>query len=146
MRSLLVSNYINRNKDVHNWLYSHGGEPFLVLPAGGLDGPGGGIMYEGQGNGVCETLLKNCEDLGVEIMTSTVATKLVVDENGAVVGALATEDDGDEFYISTKAVFVATGGLESIPTWLVITSVRPARKHLNETSRWVSHMMVTASA
>jgi len=50
-----------------------------------------------------------CRDLGVEIMTSTKAEKLVTDRSGAVVGVRAEGKDKD-YNISAGGVVIATGG------------------------------------
>ena len=46
---------------------------------------------------------------GVDIRYNTTATRLLTDETGAVVGAVATKADGGELTISAGAVIVATG-------------------------------------
>ncbi len=118
----LVSNYIKTNHKYHDFLYEHGGYPMMLLPS--LDAPTGGIMYKGQGIGAFEIMQKAAEEYGVEVLTSTPATALVVDENGAIVGAMA-KLDGTEGFVKAKAVFVGTGGFsnnadmvdEFIPGW-----------------------------
>jgi len=50
-----------------------------------------------------------CRDLGVEILCDTRVVKLLTDNNGAVVGALAEGKDKD-FRISAGSVVIATGG------------------------------------
>lgn len=46
---------------------------------------------------------------GVDIRYGTTATSLITDENGAVVGAVATKEDGGTLTVNAKAVIVATG-------------------------------------
>lgn len=50
-----------------------------------------------------------CKDLGVEIMTSTPASKLITDKSGAVAGVFAEGKDKD-YNISAGSVVIATGG------------------------------------
>lgn len=106
----LVSNYIKTNHLYHDFLYEHGAYPMMLLPS--LDAPTNGIMYKGQGIGAFEVMQKTAEEYGVEILTSAPATALVVDENGTVVGAMATID-GKESFVKAKAVFVGTGGFST---------------------------------
>lgn len=118
----LVSNYIHTNHRQHDFLYEHGAYPMMLLPS--LDSPTGGIMYKGQGIGAFEVMQQAAEKYGVEIMTTSPATALVVDDEGAVVGAIANVD-GASGYIRAKAVFVGTGGFSTnvqmvehyIPKW-----------------------------
>lgn len=49
---------------------------------------------------------------GVEILTNSAATALVVDD-GRVVGAMAAIDGGEPVYVKAKAVFVGTGGFSN---------------------------------
>lgn len=106
----LVTNYIQNNHRQHDFLYENGGYPMMLLPA--LDAPTGGIMYEGQGAGAFEVMQKAAEDNDVEIVTNCPAQALVVDDDGAVVGAMV-DLDGTEGYIKAKAVFVGTGGFSN---------------------------------
>jgi fumarate reductase flavoprotein subunit len=63
------------------------------------------------GTMIRHTLLKAIQDeeLWVEILTGTSATKLLQDESGAISGVLA-KDAGGEIEIRAKAVILATGG------------------------------------
>lgn len=45
----------------------------------------------------------------VEIRWNTTATELLTDENGAVIGAVCTKEDGSQLTVNAKAVIVATG-------------------------------------
>ena len=55
-------------------------------------------------------LLDACEKAGVELMTETRGTRLLVDDTGAVVGVIATQGD-HELEIRTKSVVIATGSI-----------------------------------
>jgi succinate dehydrogenase/fumarate reductase flavoprotein subunit len=61
---------------------------------------------------IVETLLKTSRQLGVDLRTETRATKLLTNDEGAVVGVLATHDD-EELKISAKCVIIATGSISS---------------------------------
>lgn len=106
----LVSNYVKNNHRQHDFLYEHGAYPMMLLPS--LDSPAGGIMYEGQGVGAFEVMQGAAERYGAEIVTSAPALALVVDEEGAVAGAMA-KIDGKESFVKAKAVFVGTGGFSN---------------------------------
>lgn len=106
----LVTNYVKNNHRQHDFLYEHGAYPMMLLPS--LDAPTGGIMYEGQGIGAFEVMQKAAEQYGTEILTGAPATALVVDDSGAVVGAMATID-GVDSYVKAKAVFIGTGGFST---------------------------------
>lgn len=106
---LLVSNYIKHNHGPHDWLYDNGMKT-VFCASGGVEAPVGGLMYEGTGSGVNAFVTEKIEERGGRIFTSTGATKLVVDEDGAVVGALADGPDKSDMYIAAKNVFVGTGG------------------------------------
>lgn len=106
----LVSNYVQNNHGAHDLLYEYGGYPMMLLPS--LDAPTDGIMYVDQGVGAFKIMQKAAEENGVEILTAAPATALVVDDDGTVVGAMATID-GAEGYVKAKAVFVGTGGFSN---------------------------------
>lgn len=111
---LLVSNYIKHNHGPHDWLYDHG-MGIVFCASGGVEAPVGGIMYEGMGSGVNSFVTKTFEEEGGRLFTSTGATKLVVDDEGAVVGVLADSPDKKDMYISAKNVFLGTGGFGTNP-------------------------------
>lgn len=106
---LLVSNYIKHNHGPHDWLYDNGMKT-VFCASGGVEAPVGGLMYEGTGSGVNAFVTEKIEERGGRIFTSTGATKLVIDDNGAVVGALADGPDKSGMYISARNVLVGTGG------------------------------------
>lgn len=111
---LLFSNYVKHNHGPHDWLYDHD-FPTVFCSAGGLEAPVGGVMYEGIGSGVNAFITKTFTEEGGRLMTQTCATQLVVDDEGAVVGALAQKADGSQIYISAKNVFLGTGGFGTNP-------------------------------
>ena len=58
---------------------------------------------------IIKALVKNCRDLGVQLLYETPAKKLLLDRNGQVAGVLA-ETAGKEFTITGRSVIIATGG------------------------------------
>jgi fumarate reductase flavoprotein subunit len=61
---------------------------------------------------IVQNLLKACREKGVELRTETRATKLLTNDEGAVVGVLATHGD-EELKISAKCIIIATGSISS---------------------------------
>lgn len=106
----LVSNYIHNNHNFHDFLYENGGYPMMLLPS--LDAPTDGIMYKEQGPGAFKVMQTTAEKNGVQILLETPATRLVVNDSGAVVGAMA-DQGGKSIYVSAKAVFIGTGGFST---------------------------------
>ncbi|WP_172623438.1 FAD-dependent oxidoreductase [Arabiibacter massiliensis] len=111
---LLVSNYINNVHGPHDWLYDHGMKT-VFCASGGVEAPVGGIMYEGMGSGVNAFVTETFEKEGGRLMTSTAATKLVVDDEGTVVGVVADGKEKKGQYIAAKNVFLGTGGFGTNP-------------------------------
>jgi len=58
---------------------------------------------------VVKQFTKDCEHLGVKILRDTTVTKILVSENGKIMGVMARSETGD-FRVSGKAVIIATGG------------------------------------
>ncbi len=55
-------------------------------------------------------LEENMTSRGVKLLTQTTATRILTDDNGAVVGIEATDKNGSTVTINAKAVVLATGG------------------------------------
>lgn len=70
---------------------------------------GGQQMGPQSGERYSDAMGRLCRNLGVEIMTSTPAKKLLTDKSGAVVGVFAEGKDKD-YNISAGSVVIATGG------------------------------------
>jgi len=56
-----------------------------------------------------EALAKECEELGVKILSNTAGKKLITSKEGKITGVLAVSD-GKEIKIKTKAAIIAAGG------------------------------------
>jgi fumarate reductase flavoprotein subunit len=61
------------------------------------------------GLGVMNELIKQCKELGIEILCNTRAKQLITGEGGRVTGILAASKD-KELSINTRCVVIATGG------------------------------------
>ncbi|OGO19647.1 MAG: hypothetical protein A2144_13320 [Chloroflexi bacterium RBG_16_50_9] len=61
---------------------------------------------------IVQTLLKTCQEKGVELRTETRATKLLTNSKGAVVGVLAAHGN-EELKILAKCVIIASGSISS---------------------------------
>jgi fumarate reductase flavoprotein subunit len=87
----------------------------------------------GRGAELIRVLTKECQELGVEMLTRTMATRLIRDAKGNIAGVVAVRD-GQEFEIKTRSVIIATGGpgmssdhLSGDPDW--DETGRPAPRH-----------------
>lgn len=67
------------------------------------------VCEGGMGNAM-SLLTQNFIDKGGNLVYNTRATELETDENGAVVGAVAEDVDGNIIHYAAKAVVIATGG------------------------------------
>ena len=61
------------------------------------------------GSTVIETMLKDCDKLGIKVLTKTKAEKLLTDTRGSIKGVLASSSKGKNYKISTKSVVIAAG-------------------------------------
>lgn len=57
-----------------------------------------------------KTLNAKMEELGIPVLLETTATKILVDEKGAVCGVTATDNEGKELTINCTTVVLASGG------------------------------------
>jgi fumarate reductase flavoprotein subunit len=68
------------------------------------------------GKTIIDCLTQALKFEGVEIMANTRGTKLITDNHGDVIGALASNiEDGTEYKINAKAVIIATGSIGGNP-------------------------------
>jgi fumarate reductase flavoprotein subunit len=107
----LVSEFLNHHHEPFDWFIEKGAQVRMLLYS--LAGPetGAGLFFEGR----AEALSKICQETlaanGGEILPSTPAKQLVVDDTGAVVGAFAENTEtGTTLFVKAKATFVGTGG------------------------------------
>ena len=66
-------------------------------------------VVSGHGRRLIHTLHKRCEELGVQILCETTASKISINKNGEVKGVIAKQR-GKDISINAKAVIIATGG------------------------------------
>ncbi|WP_300878121.1 FAD-binding protein [uncultured Parasutterella sp.] len=73
--------------------------------------------YKGtnHGAGLIKGLKDAADKAGVETKLGTPATELILNKEGAVVGAKAADKKGNTYTISAKAVILATGGFGDDP-------------------------------
>jgi fumarate reductase flavoprotein subunit len=64
---------------------------------------------EGKCAAIVKTLSQNCKNIGVQILTRTAATKILLNSRGSVSGVLARKGDED-ISIKAKSVIISTGG------------------------------------
>ena len=62
------------------------------------------------GNTIMNTMIENCKEKGVQMLTETRAHKLLTDDKGNVTGVLATQN-GKEIRITAKSVIIASGSI-----------------------------------
>lgn len=74
-----------------------------LIAATGTEGDNGGKVYIDQ-------LKTYAEERGTQIITEADVEKLIVDEKGAVTGAVAQRPDGSAVTVNADAVILATGG------------------------------------
>lgn len=107
----LVKVLTTESKNTVRWLTDLGADLTDVGILGGSTNkrshrPTGGAPV---GNHIVSVLSDNANEMGVEILLSTKATKLIV-ENNEVVGVEVATDDGGTYTIFADAVVIATGG------------------------------------
>lgn len=69
----------------------------------------------GQEVAALDILAAKLQEKGVEIRFKTIATELIQDKNGVVVGYAARKADGTKLTVKAKSVVVATGGFGNNP-------------------------------
>ncbi len=103
----LFRTYVNRSAETVEWLQDKG------IKFNAIEVFPGGLrtwhFVEGIGAALVQTLKKNCEDLGVQVLIQTPVKKILTGENGAVTGVLASQK-GKDLRVNSKSVIVATGG------------------------------------
>lgn len=65
---------------------------------------------KGKGSGFLEPFRNALESRNIEVLLNTPGKKLLTGENGEIIGAIASDSDGNEIRIKAKAVVLATGG------------------------------------
>jgi fumarate reductase flavoprotein subunit len=108
----LVRALINKSGDTIRWLEDKGVKFEKISPIYPNDVPSTFHVTGGPGKtgaAIIKTLLKNCGDLNVQIISQTKGLKLLTNEKGEISGILANTKS-DEFTITTSHIILATGG------------------------------------
>ena len=107
----LVATLANSSSDAIDWLDTIGADLPKISFSGGasvnrIHAPADG---SGVGNYLVDRFSSKLAELGVEVMLNTTATKLIVDQDGAICGVAAEGADTD-YLFNCKAVILACGG------------------------------------
>jgi len=106
----VVRAYINKTGDTIRWLEEKGVKfEVAALSVNRADQLPIGHMPVGMGAAVQKTLIKSCQQLGVQTLLNTSGKKILLGKNNRITGVIAVSD-AEEVEIKTKSVIVATGG------------------------------------
>lgn len=108
----LIRALINKSGDTIRWLEEKGVEFETIAPIYPNDTPTTFHVARGPGKtgaAVMRALLKNCQEMNVQILCQHRGRKLLTGKNGDVVGVLAETMD-HEVKVAAKSVILATGG------------------------------------
>ena len=105
----LVRAFIDKSGDTIEWLEEKGLEFAIAQFFPGQVPWVRHYIVKGQGAQLMKVLRKNCEDLGVKILTRTRAKKILRGEKGNVTGVVVDTKEG-EFTVTARSVIVAAGG------------------------------------
>jgi len=105
----IVRTFIGKSGDTIRWLEEKGAE--FVEVTRYYPHPAGRNFHRPKGGGseLVGLLVKQCEDLGVQLFYNTAAKKIFINEYGSVTGVLAINDE-KELKLTSKSVIIATGG------------------------------------
>lgn len=105
----IVRAFIDKSGDTIDWLEKKGLEFALAQFFPGQVPWVRHYIVKGQGAQLMKVLRKNCEDLGVKILTHTRGKKILRSNKGEVIGVVADTRSG-EINITAKSVIITTGG------------------------------------
>ena len=122
----LLKNYMNETPETFEWLENLGCEFTFMQGNAGPFALGTAVHYSGGdseggtagGKALIQVLINEVNDRGLDVRLETPAQELVVDDNGAVTGVLATDSTGKVIKFEAPAVLVSTGGWGSNPDML----------------------------
>jgi len=121
--SNLADLLVSRSRATVVWMRGHGVRWILMFgrqsyKVGGTHRFWGGLAVEavGGGPGLVQALYDRAAALGIEIRYETKATRLLVDDRGAVRGVVCRGPEGFA-EIPAPAVVLASGGFEANPEW-----------------------------
>ncbi|WP_053228377.1 FAD-dependent oxidoreductase [Spirochaeta cellobiosiphila] len=103
-----IRQYVTKSKDTYTWLNSKGYKLGFVNFAGEQLHP---LPPYDQREGLLRGILHDTvEAKGGLILTNTTAKELITDSEGKVIGAVATDEEGNRIELKASAVIIATGG------------------------------------
>lgn len=105
----LVRAFIDKSGDTIRWLEEKGIEFALAQFFPGQVPWVRHYIVNGQGAQLMRVLRKNCEDLGVKILTHTRGKRIMREAGGPVKGVMADTREG-EIVVEAMATIIATGG------------------------------------
>ena len=113
----LLTFYANNALDTIAWLESLGVQWLMTVPAGTAPEPRARFSMTAEGVGMTGAALVNpmlakLDELGVPLLCGVKGTELLVDANGAIIGAKA-ESKAADYEITAKSVILATGGFDA---------------------------------
>jgi len=104
----LVRAFIDKSGDTIYWLEKKGVE-FELIQFYPNQVPLVRHSVIGHGAALMKLLRKNCEELGIKILTRAPAKKIILDAKGKVSGVVANTKEG-KLTVKTKSIIVASGG------------------------------------
>ena len=113
----LLTFYADNALDTIAWLESLGVQWLMTVPAGTAPEPRARFSMTAEGVGMTgaalvNPMLEKLNALGVEVLCGVKGTELLVDAEGAIIGAKA-ESKAADYEITAKSVILATGGFDA---------------------------------
>lgn len=106
----LIRTFISEAKNTVSYLLNHGVKMFLSPTAQQIAHFDLDVVYHRWNNADPFTYLGEAlEENNVEIRYGTTATELLTDENGTIIGAKCTKEDGSTLTVNATSTIVATG-------------------------------------
>ena len=110
----LIRTFVAEAKNTVSYLLNHGVKMFLSPTAQQIAHFDTDVVYHRWNNADPFTYLgESLSENNVDIRYNTTATELIVDENGAVIGAKCTTEDGGTLTVNATSTIVATGSFAS---------------------------------
>jgi fumarate reductase flavoprotein subunit len=103
----LMRAFVDKSGDTIQWLEEKGVK--FEVPQFYPNLPKTIHIPQGHGAEIVKVLVRKCEDLGVRLLYETAAKKILISDQGNVVGVLGATKER-EFKIIAKSVIIATGG------------------------------------
>ncbi|MHA0858156.1 FAD-dependent oxidoreductase [Paenibacillus sp. CMAA1364] len=104
-----VKTFMNDAVDTTHWLVDNMNHTYRSVEGYGVDPVVRLHFPEKSGASIIANMEKTLNDNGVDILTETTATELMTDDQGNVVGVVATNAEG-KLIIHAKKVIIASGG------------------------------------